>query len=258
MQNFITTNNERRYVAFVSTLGTTQVHQRHPLIIAWWSAAFPGFGHLLLSKYLRGYTLFVWEVLINTQANINLAMLYSFIGEIDKAKEILEPRWVLLYIPTYLFGIWDSYRTAVDLNKISVLAENEGAKFCSYNIGTLEINYLDKRNPIMSIFWSLTMPGMGQLYIHRIITAFFALGWLIVMVYFSRFLEAVHYLFMGNIVLASSVLDMKWFLFMPSLYGFAVYDAYVNTVENNKLFEQEQRKYLIDEYQKHRFMMPRE
>lgn len=67
--------------------GTTQFHLRNPYVIAWWSAAFPGFGHLLLSKYLRGFTLFMWEVVVNYNAKINLAMVHSFCGDIETAKE---------------------------------------------------------------------------------------------------------------------------------------------------------------------------
>jgi len=234
------------------------IHHRHPLIIAWWSAAFPGFGHLLMCKYWRGYILFVWEVLINTQANLNLALLYTFIGDIPRAKAVLDPRWMLLYIPTYLFAIWDSYRTAVDMNKISTLAEHEKAHFPTFAIGSMEINYLDKRNPVMAVFWSLFMPGMGHLYIHRIVTAFFALLWLIVMVVLSRVLEGVYFLVLGDMEQARQVVVMEWLLFMPSLYGFCIYDSYVNTVENNKLFDQVQRKYLIDHFQTHAFQMPTE
>jgi hypothetical protein len=45
----------RRSVAYLSILGTTQMHLRNPFVIACWSVAFPGMGHLLLSKYLRGF-----------------------------------------------------------------------------------------------------------------------------------------------------------------------------------------------------------
>ena len=79
--------------------------------------AFPGTGHILLQKYMRGFLLCIWEVVVNTQAHINLAMVYSFNGQIDRAKEVLDLRWMALYAPVYLFSIYDSYRTAVDLNK---------------------------------------------------------------------------------------------------------------------------------------------
>ena len=38
-------------------------------------------------------------------------------------------------------------------------------------------------------------------------------------------------------------------IFIPSHYGFATFDAYMNTVENNKLYEEEQKNYLKKNYQ---------
>ncbi len=249
MQNFKEDNTARRYKAYVSSMGTTQLHLRNPYIVAWWSAAFPGFGHLLLSKYVRGYLLFMWEVVVNLNANVNLAMVYSFQGKVALAADVLNTRWLLAYIPVYIFGIWDSYRTTVDLNKVYLLAERENHRFNTFLMGALEINYLDKRNPRMSVVWSLLMPGLGQLYIHRVATAAFVIVWSVLFFYFSRELEALSLLFVGRIAESTSVLNPEWLLFLPSLYGFAVYDAYVNTVENNKLFDSEQKRYLQSLYQ---------
>lgn len=249
MDNYTSDNTARRYKAHVSILGTTQLHLRNPYIVAWWSAAFPGFGHLLLSKYLRGYALFIWEVIVNLHSHVNLAMMYSFQGKIDLAKEVLNTRWLLMYIPVYLFAIWDSYRTTVDMNNVYLLAEREDHRFNTFTLGALEINYLDKRNPVLAVMWSLFIPGLGQLYIHRILTALFLIIWLVAFFYYSHVLEAVSLLFLGEVQKATSVLKPKWLMMLPSLYGFAAYDAYMNTVENNKLYEKEQRKYLQENYQ---------
>lgn len=243
------TNTYRRYKAHVSMTGTNHFHLRNPFVIAWWSAAFPGCGHLLLNKHLRGLLLFCWEVLVNWECHLNQAMVYSFCGDIARAKETLDPRWMLMYIPVYLFGIWDSYRSTMDMNQVYLLAERENAPFNTFTIGPMEINYLDKRNPAMSVFWSLFMPGLGQLYIHRIVTAAFTLTWTIVFLYFSKGLVAVHLLFMGQIAASTQAVDMEWLLFLPSMWGFALYDSYVNTVENNKLFKAEQQSFLIKHYQ---------
>ncbi len=253
MKNYSNDNTARRYIAHVSVLGTTQLHLRSPYIIAWWSAAFPGFGHLLLSKYIRGYLLFIWEVIVNLQAHVNQAMIFSFQGKMDMAKDVLDTRWLLIYIPVYLFAIWDSYRTTVDMNKVYLLAERENHAYNSFSLGALEINYLDKRNPLYSFLWSLMMPGLGQLYIHRIATAAFVIIWSVLFFYFSHVLEAISHLFLGRVQEATSVLHPEWLLFFPSLVGFSAYDAYVNTVENNKLYENEQKRYLQHHYQKPRF-----
>ncbi|MBP3040301.1 hypothetical protein J9303_12480 [Bacillaceae bacterium Marseille-Q3522] len=82
-------NTARFYKAYLSTFGLTQLQLRNPYIIAWWSAAFPGFGHMILSKYLRGFLFFIWEVVININCHLNLAMVYSFQGKIDMAKDVL-------------------------------------------------------------------------------------------------------------------------------------------------------------------------
>nr|WP_330368642.1 hypothetical protein [Alkaliphilus metalliredigens] len=246
----------RRQIANVSILGTTQLHLRNPRIVAWWSAAFPGFGHLLLSKYLRGFLLITWEVVVNLNANLNMAIFYSFIGEVDKAKEVLNKEWMLLYIPLYIFAIWDSYRTAVDMNNNYKLAAREDAEIKAFNISALEINHLDKRSPLNAFIWSALMPGAGQLYIHRIVTGAFILIWWIAVICCSKLLPAIHYSLLGQIQEAKAVLDIQWTLNIPSIYGFSVYDAYVNTVENNKLYDWEQSKFLKRQYQDEAFKMP--
>lgn len=255
MDNYTNDNTARRYIAHVSIFGTTQIHLRNPYIIAWWSAAFPGFGHLLLSKYIRGFVLFIWEVIVNLNANINLGIIYSFQGNIEKVIQVLDTRWLLLYIPVYLFGIWDSYRTTVDMNKVFILADRENHRFNTFSIGALEINYLDKRNPLLAVVWSLCVPGLGQLYIHRIGVAFYVIILTIIFFYFSHILEAIPFLFLGEIDKATSLVKPEWLLFLPSVYGFSLFDSYMNTVENNKLFEKEQRDFLQKNYQHSKFTL---
>jgi hypothetical protein len=255
MNNYSNDNTARRYKAHVSVFGTSYIHLRNPYIIAWWSAAFPGFGHLLLSKYLRGYALFIWEVIVNIKAHVNLAMVFSFQGNIYMAKEVLDTRWLLMYIPVYLFGIWDSYRTTVDMNKIYLLADHEDHVYNTFSIGAVEVNYLDKRNPEIAVIWSLFMPGLGQLYVQRIMTAFFVIFWVVVFFYFSHTQEAVSLLFLGEVQQATSVLNPEWLLFLPSHYGFASFDAYMSAVELNKLYKDEQKNYLIKNYQPTNFQI---
>jgi len=246
----------RRLVAYISLLGTTQLHLRNPFVIACWSVAFPGMGHLLLSKYLRGFVLFLWELYVNYMAHVNLLILYSFMGDFEKAKQVVDIRWLSLYIPTYIFTIWDSYRTTIDLNHIYMLAAREDAEIRPFEIGALEINYLDKRKPWVSAIWSLAVPGSGQIYIHRLLTAFFLLLWWIAICYYSKLLPSLHYTLLGDFAQAKSVLNMQWFLNIPSVHVFSMYDAYTNTVENNKLYAWEQSKFLKRDYQNSNFIMP--
>lgn len=246
----------RRYIAYVSPFGTTQLHLRNPFVIAWWSLAFPGLGHLLLSKCLRGYLLFVWEVFLNINAHINLAILYSFTGRFQMAKDVLDLNWVLLYIPTYVFSVWDAYRTTIDLNLQYKLAAREDAEIRVFNINSLEINYLDKRSPWNTVAWSSLMPGLGHILLQRVPAGMIIIITSIVIAYEAKLLPAIHYTFFGQFDYAKSIINPQWFLNVPSVYLWAIYDAYENSVSNNKLFDWEQTRFLKKHYENKNFNMP--
>ncbi len=247
---------QRRPKAIASSIATNFLHLRNPFVIAWWSAAFPGFGHISLGNYAIGFLLFSWEMLINTQSNLNTAIVYSFTGRFEMAKEVVNNRWLLLYAPVWVFCIWSSYCLTIDLNKNSILADRNQSPIDATNMTFFEINFLEKRVPWVSIAWTLFTPGLGHLYCHRIPTAFFVLIWWIVISYMSHLLQALQYTALGNLEQATAILDLEWFLYLPSIMGFAVYDAYVNTIEYNRLFDMEQAAYLSKEYQARDFIMP--
>jgi hypothetical protein len=251
-----TVRQKRRPKGYVSTWGVNFIHARNPWVTAWWSAAFPGFGHIILGSYIKGFTLVIWEVTININAHINQAILYSFTGRFNQAKAVLDQRWTLLYVAVFVYAIWDSYRTTVDLNKFTTLSAYEKTKIEPFKIDIVEINYFDKRLPWVGVAWSFLTPGLGHLYTHRLPTGFFVLAWWIVIAYFSHILLGIQETLTGNFYQAIATVKPDWLLFMPSLYIFAIYDCYVNTVEYNKLFENEQAQFLQENYQDQKFKMP--
>ncbi|WP_338113264.1 hypothetical protein [Paenibacillus artemisiicola] len=186
---------------------------------------------------------------INQKIHLNAAMVFTFNGQIQAAREVLDPKFMSLYIPVYLFAIYDSYRSAVDLNKVYLLAQRENGRINVFNIGALEINYLDKRKPWLAVVWSMGIPSVGQLYLHRLVLAGFILISTIVIVWQSNFILALHELILGHVRTSSSVLNTQWLLYLPSFYFFTIYDAYVNTIENNKLYCDVQKRFLIENYQ---------
>lgn len=249
MNNQTATERHRYYLAHVSSFNTNLIHIKNPWVPAWWSAAFPGMGHLMHGAYIKGYILFFWEFIINVNSKINLAMVHSFTGNFEMAKQVIDTRWVFLYIPVYIASIWDSYRKTVDINKLCVLAEKEKAPIVPFNLGPMGLNFLDKRLPWLALVWSILVPGMGHLYLKRIPTGFFLLLCWIICLYCSNFLNSFHLTLLGDFSQAVEVLDAQWALFMPSLYGFSLYDSYTTAVEYNKLFKREQGEYLKKQYQ---------
>ena len=101
-----------------------------------------------------------------------------------------------------------------------------------------------KKTPWVAAIWSLLSPGAGQLYIHRIIVAAFLLISWIVVTYCSKLLPAIQYTLTGQLDKVKSVVDWQWYLNIPSIYLYAMYDAYANCVEENNLYDWEQSKFL--------------
>lgn len=248
----------RRPKGMMNSLATNYFHLRNPYTIAWWSFTYPGFGHISMGNYVSGFLLFFWEMVVNTKAKVNLAIYYSFTGRFDVAKEITDNRWLLLYTSVFVYAIWDSYRLALQLNQLSLLADRNEEVVQPVSMSFMENNILDERAPWLAIFWSLIAPGLGHIYTHRIPTGFFLLVWWIAIAYISGIAQAEQFTVLGLFEQAKQVLDPEWALFFPSIYGFAAYDAYVNAVEYNRLFEKEQVSFLKKEYQSPDFKMPTE
>src|SRR5699024_9478041 len=169
--------------------------------------------------------------------------------EFDLVHQVLDARWLILYLPICFFIIWDSYRTTVGLNFYYILADWEQLLIHTSNIGAFEIEFLDKRKQFMAAIASLFVRGLGHLYLNLLIVAIIILLFTISFLYLSIFLSSLTLLFAGELQQANKVLHIEWFLYLPSIYGFAVFDAYINAVENNKLFAKEQRFFLKDNYQ---------
>lgn len=246
----------RRPRAHLSQFCITQLHLKNPWIVAFWSFAFPGCGHLLQGRLLKGMLLIIWELVVNTNAKVNLCILFSLIGQFEKASEVINTRWFLLYIALYVYAIWDSYRGTVDLNKQYLLADREDAPLKFAIFKTMDRNFLDKKIPWLAAAFALLSPGLGHLYVHKVITGLFFTAWTVLVIYMSHALPAVHYSFTGDFRQAHSILNMQWLMFLPSIYGLVLYDSYVSAVEYNKLFKKAQSRFLRDHYPCSKFKMP--
>lgn len=248
----------RRPKGTMNSLATNFFHLRNPVTMAWWSAAYPGFGHISMGNYISGFLLFFWEMAVNTQGKVNLAILYSFTGRFDMAKEIVNNRWLLLYVLVYIFAIWDSYRLALQFNQLAILADRNEENIQPVSVSFVEINALDQCSPWCAVAWTILAPGLGHIYTHRIPTGFFIIIWWMAIAYFSFLFQGVQYSALGLFDEAKAIVDPEWLMFLPSIYGFAIYDVYVNTVEFNRLFKKEQASFLKSNYQNLNFKMPTE
>ncbi|EWG12690.1 hypothetical protein [Cytobacillus firmus] len=82
-----------------------------------WSIALPGFSQLLAGQLWKGTLFVVLEFIINVYSHFNSAIMFSFMGEIDKAVHVLNYQWLMFYPCLYMFAMWDAYRSAMPENE---------------------------------------------------------------------------------------------------------------------------------------------
>ncbi|MDC3412931.1 hypothetical protein [Terrihalobacillus insolitus] len=237
----------RRKVFHISPMGTTIIRKTRPWIASWWSIAMPGFGHFHLGMYTTGLTLLLGEIIFNTIGKINLAILYTFTFQFEKAHEVINYNCALLCAIIYLFGIWDSYRLAVESNQYHLVSGKIHKQIQLNAMNNISINFVDKRIPWVGIFWSVLFPGLGHLYAHQllqgltlilftvVITAITQLGDLVLLTLTTQF-EKIQYV------------NYQWLMFLPSFYFFSIYDAYSHINSLNNLFKEEQTHFLVNKY----------
>lgn len=238
----------RRPRMLMSGDGITYIWRRNPFIAVWWSAAFPGFGQLLLNQYARGILLTLSEVIINRLGHVNEAMVYTFCGRFDLVRASLQPRWMYGYLVIYLYAIWNSYRSAITFNRLSHLAELENTRIVGLVIHPVEIQYLERKNPITGAFWSLAFPGLGQLYNQRVSLGIYAILWWWIFTTLSHTYDSLFLFLSGRLEESITLLDPQWLMFMPSVTGGSVYYAYITAVDQNHIFMTEQKQFFAEQY----------
>jgi hypothetical protein len=250
--------SEDRYHPLLKINGVSSNYLSHlnPWIPLWWSAAFPGFGHFLIGNSITAYILMLFEFTVNNFAHINHGIYYCMIGDISHAIEVINLRWFPGYIGVYVFAMYDCYRRTVELNKVYLLSYRYTKKNAFSSLTPLSVNNTDLTSPVLGMVWSFITPGLGAQFMSRLPTFVFSLIWWGITIYYSRWFEGIYYSAIGDIQKAKSIIDPQWFLFIPSLIGFAMYYSYCETVKANKHFKLSQAQYLRSQYQQETFEMP--
>ncbi len=100
-----------------------------------WSIAFPGFGQLLNGHLLKGIIFIILEFTINIMSSFNQAIMYSFLGEIPKAYEVVNYQWLMFYPCVYMYAMYDAYKFADGENpRLSFIPFAFGAYFVTVGL----------------------------------------------------------------------------------------------------------------------------
>lgn len=234
----------------MSPLDRSIIHKKNPWIAMWWSAALPGLGHLCQGAYFKGLNLMFWEIIINFKARLNQGILFTFTGNLEKAGEVVNTEWALVYGALFCFAVFDSYRMGVELNLIAGIVKKKKKKYRFMNMKPTGINFLDRVNPWMAAAWSSLLPGFGHIYNMKGVKSIIILGWALAIINFSHVNDGIILTFTGNFLKAREIVDYQWLMFFPSIYIFSIWDSYNDAVEMNKLFAEEQTNHLVRDYGK--------
>lgn len=214
----------------------------------WWSAALPGLGHLCQGNYLKGLSLMFFEIVINFKAQLNHGILFTFTGNFEKAGEVVDTEWALIYGALLCFAIFDSYRISVELNLIFGIEKYKKKKYSFMKMKSTGMNYIDRGNPWVAAAWSSLLPGFGHMYNMKAVKGLIILGWFLAIVYFSHVNAGIIATFTGKYLKARAIVNYQWLMFFPSIYLFSMWDAHNDAVEMNKLFAEEQTNHLLKNY----------
>ena len=79
-----------------------------------WSIALPGFPQLLVGLWFKGTLFVLLEIVFNVQSNFNQAIMYSFLGETERAARTINYQWLMFYPCLYMFAMWDAYKISME------------------------------------------------------------------------------------------------------------------------------------------------
>jgi TM2 domain-containing membrane protein YozV len=87
------------------------------LVAALWSVFIPGFGQFYVRDYITGLVLITFEIVLNLLSNLNLAIHYSFLGQFERARSVVNYEYGLFYPSVYVYNIWHAYNYAKEINE---------------------------------------------------------------------------------------------------------------------------------------------
>lgn len=103
------------------------------------------------------------------------------------------------------------------------------------------------KSPLAAMFWSCVLPGFGQFYNKDYIVGTVLIGLEFIVNLNSNLNISLIDSFIGDINSAHNVIEYRWALFYPSLYGYSIWQAFNSAkANNNKMVgkDADQRTYL--------------
>ncbi|NMD71430.1 hypothetical protein HHO41_14080 [Bacillus sp. DNRA2] len=115
-----------------------------------WNIALPGFSQILSGQVTKGIFFVLSEMFINVFSHFNTIIMYSFLGQIQKAISTANYQWLMFYPCFYMFSLWDAYRFA--------MPESERRSYLPFVFGAFFVTVGLMISPKFKIFGVLLGP----------------------------------------------------------------------------------------------------
>lgn len=76
-----------------------------------------GFGQIYNGQLLKGLLFGIPNANINFYGHLNEALLYAFLGDIEKSQTILNYQWILFYPAFFDISHWDAYKVSYEIQR---------------------------------------------------------------------------------------------------------------------------------------------
>lgn len=76
-----------------------------------------GFGQIYNGQLLKGLLFGIPNANINFYGHLNEALLYAFLGDIEKSQTILNYQWILFYPAFFDISHWDAYEVSYEIQR---------------------------------------------------------------------------------------------------------------------------------------------
>lgn len=76
-----------------------------------------GFGQIYNGQLLKGLLFGIPNTTINFYGHLNEALLYAFLGDIEKSQTILNYQWILFYPAIFDISHWDAYEVSYEIQR---------------------------------------------------------------------------------------------------------------------------------------------
>ncbi|MCR8630245.1 hypothetical protein [Paenibacillus radicis (ex Xue et al. 2023)] len=128
----------------VSSFSVNGLNKVSPSIAMFWEMMMPGLGSLYLNHIVSFFFSVITWVLTIYSSRFYVGLYYSFIGEFEKAKSVVDPQWYLFIPSIYAGYIHFSYLEAVKNNIQYKLSQSQFLK-SQYQSRSFKLPFLMKK-----------------------------------------------------------------------------------------------------------------